>query len=423
MRRKDPNRSSTEVLSLARCREILELSPGAGPGEIKKAFRHLAFEWHPDRFPNSDSRLRKRAEERFKQLNAAYQMLMTASIAGSVSKGFRPASTRQARRGKTTAPPAARTRRGVPVMVGLFLALTLCAGAVLIGYRYLAMQPVNRDLRGRMEISGARMEASSAQPDKQPPPALDGSIPGKRPPVSAYATAEKELPASRTPVTTPDQSGAGSNALSEPSPTQKERLTIAALISAGESLAGEGRYGEAQERYRTALAKIASAGHRHASLQDLQLQIEQALESDEIRLGANGYHLYDGRWFSPEAYRAEFIDYRGKRVHFSSLKPAVEQFADPLVRAHLRAVFSSRLIHKNNVACTGLHLQDNRPSAARFQALYRWEVWTFEGVDKGKLTLEMVYRPREDRWEAVQLTRGWPHPDGAKKPAASSRQP
>jgi hypothetical protein len=158
-------------------------------------------------------------------------------------------------------------------------------------------------------------------------------------------------------------------------------------------------------------------------LRDLQRQIEQALESEEMKLGANGYHLYQGRWFSPEAYRAEFVLHRGTRVHYTSLKPAAEQFADPLVRGHLRAVFSDRLIHKSSVACTALHLLDNRPSAARLQALYRWEVWTFEGVDKGELRLEMLYHPREDRWEAVWLRKGSSSPEEAKSPPAGIRNP
>ena len=49
--------------------EILGLSRDASVEEIKKAFRKLAFEYHPDRNKT------KVAEERFKTVNEAYQVL------------------------------------------------------------------------------------------------------------------------------------------------------------------------------------------------------------------------------------------------------------------------------------------------------------------------------------------------------------
>ena len=173
-----------------------------------------------------------------------------------------------------------------------------------------------------------------------------------------------------------------------------------------EALTQKGRYKEAQNSYRSALSQIAAVAHRDASFDDIERQINRALESDEIRLGANGYHFYEGQWFSPEIYRTEFVQHGQDRVHYTALRPSAERFADPLVRAHLRAVFSNRLIHKNKVTCTALHLLDNGPSASRFQTRYHWEVWTFEGVEDGELTVDLVYYPREDHWEAVWLSKG-----------------
>jgi molecular chaperone DnaJ len=49
---------------------ILGLSPGATPEDIKKAYRKLAFEHHPDRNQGN-----KEAEEKFKQITQAYQEL------------------------------------------------------------------------------------------------------------------------------------------------------------------------------------------------------------------------------------------------------------------------------------------------------------------------------------------------------------
>ncbi|MDR2198347.1 MAG: DnaJ domain-containing protein [Deltaproteobacteria bacterium] len=49
---------------------ILQVSPEADPGELKKAYRRLAVLWHPDRNPGSQM-----AEERFKAVAEAYAVL------------------------------------------------------------------------------------------------------------------------------------------------------------------------------------------------------------------------------------------------------------------------------------------------------------------------------------------------------------
>lgn len=51
--------------------QILNISHDADIGEIKKAFRRLAFEYHPDRNPENT----KVAEEKFKEINEAYEVL------------------------------------------------------------------------------------------------------------------------------------------------------------------------------------------------------------------------------------------------------------------------------------------------------------------------------------------------------------
>ncbi|HOI96120.1 MAG TPA: DnaJ domain-containing protein [Syntrophobacter fumaroxidans] len=49
---------------------VLNVSPEASPEEIKRAYRKLALETHPDRNPND-----RNAEERFKRINEAYGVL------------------------------------------------------------------------------------------------------------------------------------------------------------------------------------------------------------------------------------------------------------------------------------------------------------------------------------------------------------
>lgn len=50
--------------------EILEVSPGATPDEIKKSFRHLALKHHPDKNRNSEE-----SKQKFMQIVEAYEVL------------------------------------------------------------------------------------------------------------------------------------------------------------------------------------------------------------------------------------------------------------------------------------------------------------------------------------------------------------
>src|SRR6267378_5998143 len=52
----------------------LDVEPGASHEEIRQAYHDQTKIWHPDRFSN-DIRLQKKAEEKLKQINLAYQRL------------------------------------------------------------------------------------------------------------------------------------------------------------------------------------------------------------------------------------------------------------------------------------------------------------------------------------------------------------
>ncbi len=57
--------------------EVLGVSPNASQEEIRAAYLKLVKKYHPDRY--QDSALKKQAEEKMKQINAAYDMLKNGS--------------------------------------------------------------------------------------------------------------------------------------------------------------------------------------------------------------------------------------------------------------------------------------------------------------------------------------------------------
>ncbi|MBI5252076.1 MAG: DnaJ domain-containing protein [Desulfomonile tiedjei] len=66
---------------IKRALEILGLGLYTTSKDIKQAYRDLVKVWHPDRFPN-DPRVRRKAEEKLKEINQAYEIL----------KGYGPSS-------------------------------------------------------------------------------------------------------------------------------------------------------------------------------------------------------------------------------------------------------------------------------------------------------------------------------------------
>ena len=56
--------------------ELLGVKPGVSARELKAAHRDLAKVWHPDRFVH-DPGLREKAQEKLKEINAAYELLVS----------------------------------------------------------------------------------------------------------------------------------------------------------------------------------------------------------------------------------------------------------------------------------------------------------------------------------------------------------
>ena len=59
--------------------DIFEIKLGASREEIKQAYHDLVKVWHPDRFAH-DVRLQARAQEKLKEINEAYNLLMSPEV-------------------------------------------------------------------------------------------------------------------------------------------------------------------------------------------------------------------------------------------------------------------------------------------------------------------------------------------------------
>ena len=55
--------------------QVLGVSKIASLPEIKQAHRRLAMKYHPDRYHSADTEERTKAEERFKEVQKAYEVL------------------------------------------------------------------------------------------------------------------------------------------------------------------------------------------------------------------------------------------------------------------------------------------------------------------------------------------------------------
>ena len=64
-------RPALGIMDILKCYKILELDQEPSMDEVREAYVDMVVVWHPDRFTNNP-RLRKKAEEKLKEINIAY---------------------------------------------------------------------------------------------------------------------------------------------------------------------------------------------------------------------------------------------------------------------------------------------------------------------------------------------------------------
>ena len=77
---------------ITRAYRELELEPGGSIEQVKEAYRELVKVWHPDRFPNG-SKVQRKAQERLKEINLAYEKLQEFLASDASPSRGRPASS------------------------------------------------------------------------------------------------------------------------------------------------------------------------------------------------------------------------------------------------------------------------------------------------------------------------------------------
>lgn len=91
---------------LSKAYDLLGVKPGVSNRELKAAHRDLAKVWHPDRFLH-DPRLQEKAQEKLKEINEAYELLLSGKIpkASNTVYAEKPVKRRRASGSQWTAVP------------------------------------------------------------------------------------------------------------------------------------------------------------------------------------------------------------------------------------------------------------------------------------------------------------------------------
>ncbi|CAB5134267.1 hypothetical protein D3OALGA1CA_3431 [Olavius algarvensis associated proteobacterium Delta 3] len=389
---------------MQRCYDILDLPTGATFDDAKRAYRDLASVWHPDRVSAKNPRLQKKAEERLKEINSAYQLL--SSHVKSTGQMPFPSHTGEApESGGNPKPPgpdvASWPRRRFPVV--LFLVTVVMAAAGFHYYHSLLRIDMGHSVaRERLELSDTQTRELIKN--------LPVTAPTETAPVvPAPKAAETPHPVTKMTVNMPERGSRGETGIhtgpgGDARGGNEQVAVIDKLIEQAESLLAAGHYPESRAAYESALALVSETDAQPAAgLRARKTMIDIGMARDEIVYGGRGYVHYRNRWVPPDIYRKEFVTYRDQRRHFKEMIGPLSRAIDPEVNATLMRRYPGQVIHKKVVTCLDLELIENSSLSARFRATYQWEVWTFNAQDTGRLVVAVRYLPKSDQWRIGEI--------------------
>jgi tetratricopeptide (TPR) repeat protein len=395
--------------SIQECLLLLGLSGDATVEEARRAHRDLVAIWHPDRLSGKNPRLRKKAEEKLKEINAAFDRVLPllSENRPADKAGAAPEPSEAAGPGEVSVSAPAGTFRAswhLKAILSLLAAVT-AIGGYLYWKALIEIETDRRVALKRLELSEfdrralvENLEKRSRSKEARADGVASGRggiEPGLRPPA-------EPLPVPETIA--PEKMIAAFPAPISENPDKMELDRADARILKARGLMGSGNYREAKRAYESALALLERLDARtDAAAAERKARIRAALSRDEIVFGARGYIRDGNRWFSPEEYRKEFIVYRGQRVFYGNLQPVVSETAGPYIRAWLRTRYPERLIHKKLITPLSLELTENTAQSVLFRALFHWEIWTFRAVDQGRVAVDVGYNPDADTWNVGGL--------------------
>jgi hypothetical protein len=387
-------------LDIQKCFEILELNPGATAEEAKKAYKDLASVWHPDRVPPSNPRLQKKAVERLKEINAAYDMVLPYLQAEQIetqgpdsSPSPRPApesKTWPAKESRAGLQPETRSVKSIRANI----ALVLLVISILTGFIYFYWAAYIERMY-EPQVLEKKFEWKKAQGTAQSKDIIVKTQIG---------SSEQQVTFSaRTQIKIDAGDSAALDTLLEKEVSalkQKEINTIDNIIASAKNYLKSQQYLKSKDSYETAFKVVGDSQFKNDKhFLARRQEIAEALLSKEIVYGTKGFIKYKNKWVAPDEYQKHYVMYKGRKRYFKELKNVITQIMDPQVRLYLINKYGDQTIHKKKVDCYKLALKKNDKSSAHFRAFYRWEVWTFKTIDEGDLSVDMVYHSGKDQWQ------------------------
>jgi curved DNA-binding protein CbpA len=392
--------------------KILEINTDATLKEVEQAYRDLAQIWHPDFVSTKNPRLKKKAEEKMKEINEARSKIIAnlTKKKGGKTEGHNEweqaerdkAAREQAERERAKRERAKRekaaqeraeavkkaeqTRKRTEDEIFKKRAESMAAKSkakknggdheadfkkyLVIFLPVFVISVGIIFFYGKNDIK-IKHSQQIPSPQLQPPEASLKKPIKKQPPLISVQQGKRidSIPLS----------------LQQQDDDLKQMLInkIDNIISEAENHLKSKQYLKSKTSHESALEMISDSQFKKDSLfLARKRKIEEVLLNKDIVCGSQGFIKLKNKWIDP-----------------NELKNIITQITDPHIRLYLINKYSGQNIHKNDVKCNNLILKKKSKSSSHFRVFYKWEVWTFKTIKEGELSLDIVYNSETDQWQ------------------------